>query len=257
MLYRCFLVGLTLVGCGSDPSNPATQQQFAVTTAQGVSGVVALTAPLAPQAQMLQGSATDGAVRALVQEGISGPAGVDGSSCVSFAWSGLSVTITFNQCVTRSTGQTLNGSITLSAMLVPTQLSLTLSQLTLGSDSLDGSLTLSVNEGSPTTISANLSYQSASGSAHLLLDRVTVTTGATGISLSGSGSTSTGSLSGDFTLNSVTWARGQCLPSSGSLVLTVAGGPPLTVTFLPTTPTQGEVQINGQPQVVFAPCGSR
>ena len=47
----------------------------------------------------------------------------------------------------------------------------------------------------------------------------------------------------DATLSGVTWVSGECLPSSGSLTYEDGTYGTVTVTFLPTTPTAGTVQI--------------
>lgn len=243
----CAALLLAAAACGGEPVDETTDNTQAVsqaaTTATGAAAELA--APLAPQVaqlEQLKAQVSESQARQYVEAGITGEGGVQNPTCVRFNWTGgLSGGATFTGC-TLEGGQTLDGTVALAIKLRPqVSVTLTLTQLMVGGDTLSGAMVISGRKDAA-TITATLSFTSADGKTQVSLSNVTVTTTASTVTLSGSGTIKSDAIDTAFTASSLVWQRGDCLPSAGSLTYT-QGGQTVTVTFLPVTPGTGQVQL--------------
>ena len=243
----------------------------------------ALTAPLVPSAQGLRdgapgldGPGRDARARRDLEAGVSGMSVVEPPTCASYAWMGSEVDVTFTGCTLEATGESLDGSIHAAVSFFPTRFALTFTDLRVGATEVDGMVTLNVGgrcagtdlgctpcmgtdlecmamAEEQTSITGSVTITSG-GTTVLALDDVTVTSDPTGVTANG-----TFTIDGtSVTASSLHWATGECLPSSGTAMLPT---PPTTITFLPTTPADGTVQVQvgsfpAFPQMLFMPCGS-
>ncbi len=247
----------------SDTEVPASAAAVAEAFSAGGGAAVGLGAPFVGDGEDLNGR--DGAGEAdgrnATENAISGNSVVTDPACVAYAWAGLSVTVTFTGCVLEMTGDSLDGVVALGVTLNPAAFTMTLDGLAIGGDSFDGSASLTWTDGAGPSpaLDVDLTYTSGGSSTHLVLQDVAVEATATSASVSGSGTLETGGVSATLTLDAVTWQTGECHPTSGSLTYEDGGPFPVTITFLPTTPADGivEVQVNGFPSApveLLAPC---
>lgn len=237
----------------------ATQEtSAAVTSASGAAA--GLAAPLVPELQKLfaqRDTVTAEEARQYVEAAYAAY-----QPCASFQWNGgLSGTITFTGCVLDATGQTIDGSLGISIKIRPqTAMTLTFSKLQVGGNTYDGSLKISVSAGPPrATLAADLSYTSADGDTTVTLQDVTVVRSGGKTTMDGKGTVQTGSVSTAFSAKGLTWNKGDCLPSSGTLTLSAQQTATVVITFLPTTPQTGvvQVQVGSLPateMALFSPC---
>jgi len=244
-------------GCGDSGGSLSAQQRMqAVTSVQIVSVAAALAIPMRKDADQLhvdRAIADQTEVHTRIQHGFSGTSVVTPPTCAMFNWNGLSVTITLNGCTLEQTGQTISGTVTLAVMLNPTQLAMTLANLTIGGQTYTGQVTLSVG-GADLAPTFTIGVDLASGTSHFT-GTLTIAMGA--FTVSGSGMVALGTTTTAVTISGVTFTQGKCLPSAGTV--TLAGPPMVTITFLATTPTDGkvQVQVGGAPsstQMLFTPC---
>jgi hypothetical protein len=255
----------------------------------GTSGSVALGAPLIPEAEALRDDSRldmplmrDTAVQESVEMGVSGNSIVTDPMCVTYAWSGSMVDITFASCTMEATGEPLNGAMQLAVSFAPTEMRMTFTALTIGDLGLDGTVGVRTGGNCPTgmdtcldcrdtdttcmqmrepqqTIYADITI-SLEDTFSLTVADGTVSNDATGSTLSATGSIDSSTLNGSYAATSLHWNMMECLPSSGQIVYTPEGGTAVTLTFLPTTPATGEVDVNYGTfhvgtQALFAPCG--
>lgn len=290
---RCALLALwALSACGDDDADgsdaavvadgglDAAEAETVEAATVSLAYAAALTAPLIPDAQMLRdnGGVLDGVAREMmtqmrVENGVSGNSVVTDASCVTFVWGGLSATVTFNNCILEETGEPLSGSISLAVSFHPSEFVLTLSDLTSGSRTLSGNLTLNVGGAcsdqdkncsacpdtdpscearrqNQSTLSGNLTVMEG-GSTTVTIESLTLARNATGTTVSGTVASSSSSL----TASNIRFEQGDCLPSSGTL--TLDGN--ITVEFVSTTPSTGTVNITVPPfptipQMLFEAC---
>lgn len=183
-------------------------------------------------------------------------------ACIAYSFSGLTMTIDFDQCVVASTGELLDGSTMLGVGLSPISLNLGFETLQIGDAAFDGSLGFALAYdpalGYVFETQATLSYENDEDAVSVTISDLDVQLASTGALTSGALDVDTAETSADVAFASVHWATGQCLPSSGSLSYD-DGGVPVTITFLPTTPMDGvvSVQVGGLPAqdlAVFPPC---
>lgn len=256
--------GTTGTDAGTAELPPATAT--AVTSAGFALGLAAaLTGPLLPQAESLRddGGRLDGPAREArahtdVEAGVSGMSVVEPPTCATYVWAGMSVTATFAGCTLETTGESIDGSIGIAVGFFPTMLTLTFTDLVVGTTHVDGMLTVNVGgqcggadlgctlcgdadamchelRANQSTVTGNLTVTS-SGMTVLAIDSLSLDVDATGVSVTG-----------DFTIDAVSfsaaavhWNTGDCLPTSGTAT---ASSPAATITFLPTTPADGIVQV--------------
>jgi hypothetical protein len=255
---------------------------------EGSSAAAAIGAPLVPAGEQLRddtrvdmAGTREGAARDRVEEGISGNSVVTDPACTTYAWSGLMVTATFDMCVLELTMLPLDGSITLGVSFFPTEFQAAFGALTVGDLSLDG--TIGVRTGgncragsdacslcpdtdpecaemreNQQTLWANLVLMSGEMYA-LALDDVTATSDAAATTVTGGGSISSSTASATFTATSLRWATGDCLPTSGTVLVTPAGGTAITVEPTATTPSTGIVNVTippfpAVPVMITSPC---
>lgn len=234
---------------------PMTAEAIANVT-RGLGVAAALSAPLVPSGTALHGdlAPTDTTAHMRSQDGFSGHSVVTPATCAAYSWAGLSATITLTGCTLEATGEPISGSLTLAVTTRPTTFTVSVTALTIGSDSFTGHVTLTINGTdlmpAPPTIDIDLMYTSAGTTTHLSATGVSVTTVTdpgtmmlTSISISGSASLDTGGAATSLVFTSLTWKQGDCLPSAGALVATVGTAAPATITFLPTTPMDGIVTV--------------
>jgi hypothetical protein len=182
-------------------------------------------------------------------------------SCVTVTWGeGLRATVQFTNCLLVATGELLNGSLSLELRLNPVTISVTAASLTAGARSIDGTASLSLAQTTPQVafqVGADLTLDG--GDHQLTLTALRLTVSRTGLVLDGSARVEVPASSIDASVSphGMTFAAGDCLPSSGTLDFddgTLSG----TVTFFATTPSTGivSVQITGfiPVDVMLPPC---
>jgi len=183
-------------------------------------------------------------------------------TCVAFEWTDLTAAVTFTDCVSRRTAQTIDGTASLSVSLRPSTIFVfTFTDLAVGGRSFDGSVTLEytgAGEGPTSTITADLTFMAEDGSATVTLDEVVVDVVGDVYTLSGDGHVVTSIVDADFTSTDVTLVAGDCLPTSGSITFTI-DEVPAVVTFTAETPGTGVVGVqigeDGMENMdVFPPC---
>jgi len=181
-----------------------------------------------------------------------------------------------------ATGEPLDGTLSLQVLFGPSRVVMEFAALTIGAIDIDGSLELIVGgacrEGDTTcvrcadtdttcmatqanqrTLNADLTVSSGESFA-ITLDAVQIDADAAGRTINGAGTIASSAFDGTFTANDVFASAGDCLPSGGSVDLDdgrVWFGVPVitTMTFLPTTPADGEVylQVSGLPDITTVP----
>lgn len=268
------------VDAGDGMLDPADVETFATATrAFGVAA--ALGGPLIAETQMLRdeaGTMDDASRRTRAQTrietAVSGNSVVEPATCAAFSWTRLSATITFTGCTLEATGEPIDGSLTLAVSFFPTEVTLTFTALTIGTISLDGSLTLNVGgecqsgdlgctpcpDGDTTCIEMRQAQISLSGDLTIddggttlvAVDGLSLVADAAGVTVNGTLTVGTTEVVGA----DLYWALGDCMPTSGTATLTDSS---TTLTFLPTTPATGNVAVMigmiplGE-QMLFTPC---
>lgn len=236
----------------SDPGTPESAAPFAAAFSQGAGSAVALGAPLVTHGTDLEGrdAAGEDDAHTAVENGVSRDSVVTDPACVAYSWAGLSVTITFTDCVLETTGQSLDGALTLAVELAPVVFTLTFDSLAIDADTTDGTIALSWTgpDGSPGVgFDVDLTYTTAGAASHIVLQDFTVIADATSAVIAGSGSLQSGAIDASFDATDVTWTTGNCHPTSGSVEYEDGGAWPVTITFLPTTPADGIVEVQVGP----------
>lgn len=267
-----------------------SEAMIAVST--GISAAAALAAPMVQDAEQLRdtpdalpGAAREGATRTRVEDGVAGNSIVTDPACVTFDWTAireLRVTITFASCTLEATGEPLDGMLSMQVLFGPSRVAMEFTALTIGTIDIDGSLELAVGgvcrvgdttcvrcadadttcmaaQANQRTLNADLTVSSGAGFA-ITLDAVQIDADATGRTINGAGTIASTAFTGTFTATDVFANTGDCLASGGSVDLDdgrVWLGVPVitTMTFLPTTPADGEVylQVNGFPDIAAVP----
>jgi len=245
----------------SDSSIPPATASFATAFVAGAGPAAGLGTPFVARGDSLEqrDAPTEGDGRTAAEGAIGGDSVVTDPLCVGYSWAGLSVTVTFTGCILETTGQSLDGSVTLAVTLSPAAFSMTLGSLTIDGESFTGTVALVWVEGRlGPLLDVDMTYESGGASTHLVLDDISVTTTAASASISGTGSLDTGTAY-SLTMTGLTWQTGDCLPTSGSVMTPDLGPFPVTVSFLSTTPADGiaNVQVGAFTPVateLFAPC---
>jgi hypothetical protein len=251
----------------ADGDIPASLEPFARELARGSKTAVALGGPFVPDGDDLNrrdGRGEDDAHDS-VEAAISGNSVVTEAACVQYLWDGLSVTVTFTECVLETTGGTLDGVLTLAVQLVPLRFTMTLDDIQVDDIGFDGSLAMSWSGGddlgtpAQRTYEIDLAYTAPEGATTLSLADVVVESTGGLLTLNGTGALETTGVNATFTMTDLEWQTGDCLPSGGSVTYEDGGPFPVTLTFSAETPTTGSVQIQvgGFPPVeqpLFAAC---
>jgi hypothetical protein len=241
---RTFALVLTVVlaaGCGTD-REPSIEEIGQVSSAitSSVDSALSMVDILDENIYQLESGETysEEEVQQATEQGVD----ENGQGCVTFAWSGLSATMTFEQCPMAS-GEVLNGSVTLSLVLSPyVGIAVGCNQLSMGDKVLDGWMGLAASGPiEDLTISVGVDMSFDDPNSHLEL-RETVMAIHSGIaSLDGQGQVSVDGTDTSFGASNLIWDFSDCLPTSGSLSFTVEI--PVNVTFLESTPETGIVVV--------------
>ncbi len=251
---------LAAAACGGEEADLATDYHSSTAAVTEASGAAAaLAAPLTPETVKLyaeRATATAEQARKYVEAAYAAY-----QPCASFSWNGgLSGVITFTNCKLDATGQTIDGALGVTIKIRPdTVITLSFTKLEVGGKTYDGSLVLTVS-GQPltTTLEADMTYASADGQNTVTLDDMTVTRSGGSTTIDGQGSVQRDGVSTSFSAKGLTWAKGDCLPSDGTLTLTQQDVTVL-ITFLATTPDTGVVQVQvgnlpAKDVKLFTPC---
>jgi len=293
------LVALAIAGCGDDggadgedaggAAGLAPEAESATAAVvRGLGAAQALTGPLVGDGENLRDDSSrrdlgEGDVQTRVEDSVSGSSIVTDAACTTYAWTELTATITFTDCVLEATGETLDGIVELTVTLYPTTFQATLTSLVVGDLTMDGTVQLVLGgrcregdasctpcrDGDATcarmreeqrTLLVDVSFTYDGEDTSLAVDSLGVEADATGATLSGNGSVTTTSADATFTASMLHWNQGECLPSSGTLTYD-DGTLAATITFLPTTPDDGvvQVQVGMLPpfeEMLLPPCGS-
>jgi adhesin HecA-like repeat protein len=235
-------------GNGGGGANAQSAEPLASEAVEATAATIALAAPLflgGDQLRKEQDSADEARGRALIEDAVATNSIVTSAACVTFDWSGLTVSVTFDACTLEATGLPLDGAITLTATIKPTAFSLAFEQLTMGTSSVDGTVAVSfVGEGMmgrTTTADLTVTEDGATTQFTLTDGRLDVEDGV--ITANGSGTIATSTVDASYEVDGVRWAQGEKCPSGGTLTLDEADLPRITVTFFPTTPSDGTVDV--------------
>ncbi len=223
--------------------------ELADATVRGAAVSLSLAAPLFADGDQLyqeKDLATDNRARDLVENGVAGNSIVTDGGCVTFDWMQLTVVITFTGCQLETLGLPLDGVLTLSVTKNPTAFIMTFTDLMFGPTNVNGSVAVNFTGDGDMgrTTDAALTFQGAQGTTAFVLEDGRLSVDAAGaVTANGSGSIANGPLSATYGLTDVVWLQGDSCPSSGTLALDEASTPPMTITFLATTPVDGNVEI--------------
>ena len=251
-LSTLLLLLLAVVGCGDEAAldevmitGGAQSLSANAITAGGLA--TSLGAPLVPEGLALYKDrlkATEADGRARVEKAISGNSVVTDKSCVTYNWKGLSGTVAFLGCTLEVNGKSLDGTVNVTIVIKPdTSVTLSFTQLKVGSTTFSGSLKVGFSKaGITATMTADLSYTSTDGKTTLTLKGITVAYTGGVATINGQGHIKSDKLDTDFTAANVSWKKGDCLPSAGTLTMEY-GGATVVITFLSTTPQTGKAQV--------------
>ncbi len=253
--------------CGDGKTKQEEQIEtstYSITTTAITAAIVG--APMSGEAEELyrdRDRASDEEARTRSESSVTGEMVVD-AACVAFEWTDLVADVTFTDCTSRRTGQSIDGTASLSVSLRPSTIFVfTFTDLDVGGTSFDGSVTLEytgAGEGPTSTITADLTFEEDGASATVTLGEVVVDVVADVYTLDGDGHVVTSIVEADFTTTDLTLVSGDCLPTSGSITFTI--DEVLTVvTFTDQTPATGAIGVQigedgAQDMDVFPPCPS-
>jgi hypothetical protein len=235
------------------PISPDGAQAFA-DLVRALELATAASAPMADDAMMLRGdlTPTDGEGQDRGAMGFSGGSVVTPSSCAAYSWTGLTASVVLTGCTLESTGTSISGTITIEVSFRPGSFRLSFTSLMVDTSSFDGfvQITSGGTDVRPMpVVDLMLAYSSPMGLGSVSATGLTVSGDSmTGISVSGTLSFTNGGSSTSVVATDVFWAPMECNPSRGTLAVDGAPFPlPATITFLPTTPTTGEVTVSMPP----------
>jgi hypothetical protein len=258
------LVLLLVPGCddGDPEAERIESSTYSVTTTALTAALVG--APMSGEAEDLyrdRDRASDDQARDRVETAIGGDMVAD-AACVAYAWTDLRATVTFTDCVSPRTGRTIDDTATLAVTLRPsTVFTFTFADLSIGGISFAGSITLEytgAGAGPTSKITADLVFESAGEAAAVTLDDVVVDVVGGTYTLDGPGHVVTDTVDADFVVAGMVLAAGDCLPSAGTITLTI-GEETVVVRFTADTPTTGAivVTVGARPEATlspFSPC---
>jgi len=257
-------VAIALAGCAlvfgcvnsgrEDPTElPESAEPTVRAFVEGATIALAFGVPLSKSGNEIDTNAGEDSAKGKVEDGLGGgadqPAGVvapalTDPNCVTLTWAGLTVTVVYDACVDED-GTTIDGGLTLGLTLIPLRFSVAFDQLAIDDTTYDGSFGISFAGelgNRSTTIDANLSIASSASSESVQLDQMSLRVTDVQLVLDGAGSFSDAQHSVAFDATAVTAANGDCLPTSGTLAYD-DGTFDVLLTFLPTTPSTGEVKV--------------
>jgi hypothetical protein len=260
-----FAAAILFASCGDGKTKQEEQIEtstYSITTTAITAAIVG--APMSGEAEELyrdRDRASDEEARTRSESSVTGEMVVD-ATCVAFEWTDLVATVTFTDCESLRTGDTIDGTASLSVSLRPSTIFVfTFTDLEVGGTSFDGSVTLEytgAGEGPTSTITADLTFNTEDGSANVTLNEVVVDVVGDVYTLNGDGHVFTSIVDADFTTTDLTLVSGDCLPTSGSITFTI--DEVLTVvTFDDETPATGVIGVQiGEDETenmdVFPPC---
>jgi len=169
------------------------------------------------------------------------------AGCVTVSWSKLTATVDFDACELLSTGEPLDGAMTVVVRPLKLEVALTVDELTVGKYSVYGAMTAKLKGlygGIKVGVDADLSV--VDPPMTLVADGLDVVLAKDGMTVSGEGAVITDKVDATTTLDAVHWKLVECLPSSGSVAF-VEGKVSGTFTFLETTPETGELELTVPP----------
>jgi hypothetical protein len=261
-----------LVGCRFNSEEPDSSGDTGVDDAEGTTAAIdpapmvealeraatlatLIAGPLVRDARLLEemgDSADDDAtIRQRIRNAVATNSIVDDAACVRFNWNLRRVVITFDECTSEHTGLTIDGQVTLSIRLQPVRLAMTFSDLTIDDVVFDGVLNLRVQRADGTfrfIVGTDLTFATEAAQNQVVLTGVTLALDPTDLSATLGGDFSIDALgvSASGTLVDLRWVLPDCHPSSGTARF-IAGSLTSEVTFLPTTPDDGNVTIRVPP----------
>ncbi len=233
---------------GAGGASAQSAEPLASEAVEATAATISLAAPLflgGDQLRQEQDSADDNRAQDLVEDAVATNSIVTEAACVTFDWSGLTASITFTDCTLEATGLPLDGGITFTVTINPTSFALDFEQLTMGPSTVDGSVAVSFTGDGMLgrTTTADLTLSDGAETTHFTLTGGRLDVEAGSVSANGSGTISTSALDAAYEVDDVSWAQGDRCPSGGTLALDQEGLPNVTVTFLPTTPSDGAVEV--------------
>lgn len=247
------LLALSIGTLACAPSEPHNADMVTRSFTEVGRTVSVLATPSAEEADMVEDSDQQMEEETKSTFGESQESIVRDPECVSVEWAEWAATVRFDDCLLAS-GEPLDGSIGLSLSWIPFGVRLDFGDLVVAQASFDGSIVVST--GTELVISADLDL--ADEDTSVRLDQLTLATQVERTAINGSGFVDDPALSTGLTFSGVTWQHPECLPSSGTLNYD-DGGLDVTITFLPTTPTDGVVGVSWlniyQEQALLDPCG--
>lgn len=254
-----------LLGAGCDESTETEQIEsstYSVTTTALTAALVG--APMSGEAESLyrdRDRTSDEEARTRVEASIDTEM-VTVPACVAYDWTALEAAVTFTDCVSVRTGQTIRGTASLAVTLRPsTVFVFTFTDFSVGGIAFSGSITLEytgAGEGPTAKLSANLTFESAGEHAVVTLEEVVVDVVGDTYTLAGPGHVATDTVEADFVVAGMVLVAGDCLPSAGTITLTI-NGRTVVVRFTADTPTAGTVGLTigdaaEEPTALFPPC---
>jgi hypothetical protein len=242
------LVTLTIAGLGctpapAEPDDEAVAHEIGLTVAETGGAVTTLATTLAPV--LRAGEADEGTIRQRLRSAIRDS--VVSVGCVSFSWTLTSATVLFDECELLDTGARIDGSTTISVRILNRSVTVTLDDLAIGSAELYGSMTARLmGPLGELTVGVDSEMTLANIPATLIVDGLEVDANLEGMTMWGPGAVISPNLDATTSVDQVHWNLGECWPSSGSVSF-VDGNLEGTITFVPTTPETGEVQLQLHP----------
>jgi hypothetical protein len=244
MLVSAFGIAFAASACANhDPETTSTSaNEVTVAVTDSLSAVAALTGPVATM-QADGSRVTDRTYS-------------DDPACVDLAWGGMNVTITFDGCTLRTTGLTIDGTLALAIKDSPFSLSMTLTQLTIGETTYDGTASVSLAPGAG-AIAIDLQSTRA-GEARSIVASGQIELAGGVFTIDGDAAVDTAKHDADVALDAIRYELRDCLPSGGTASYTDGvTGTSVVVEFLATTPTDGKVLVTyggAPPAPMTLPC---
>ena len=233
---------------GAGGSGTQNAEPLASAVIEATAASIAMAGPLylgGDQLHQQKDTAGEDVAQDLVEDAVATNSIVTDGGCVTFDWSGLSASITFTNCTLEATGLPLDGGLSFAVTINPTAFALDLDQLTVGPSTVDGSVAVNFTGDGMLgrTTSADITLTDGASTTHFTLEDGRLDVGERSISARGTGTITTGAIDAAYDADDVTWLQGDKCPSSGTIMLEQVGLPAITLTFLPTTPTDGAVEV--------------
>ncbi|MFH1434294.1 MAG: hypothetical protein ABIJ56_01135 [Pseudomonadota bacterium] len=268
MKARYVLFAILAASCGNQEAGeeiPESATTLAMTATTATETAAALGTPLVEStAEFNRDRPGDTEVREEVEDAVAENSIVTDPGCVTFEWDRLTATVTFTGCETELNNLALDGTVILTVTVQPeASIRLAFDDLSVDGHAFSGSIGIEssgTRENPEVTLTASLTWTSSDGAATIVFDGATVAMSEEQAVISGEGHVTTSSLDSDFTMSGLTWKRGECLPTSGSISYT-ENSKTIVITFLETTPGTGVVQVTvgslpARDVEMFEPCGA-